>query len=322
MTTSLELSQSESAVPSILTAPRAVIETDDHTQITILDYFDVIAPSPDNSVKGHLMKGVLKTLGKKRRISLEIHRMPISRYYGEMQEDGKEEKKPDLMASILRRSPSTRDAFNGGAYVKKAFIRISKRASKSGISGIPSKGAKISKSSHDLDNDGITSLQDESSVGSFATNTSDHSLIDFPAANTNNNPRLSVIYESQTGTSDTNNEVEQSLGRGEKWITKYKVPLAEADIEELDENRVTLSLYDSAQKRKLYFDSSFDAEEFRDLFTQNKTMDEDYSMANFREATAGLNIDDDAIDQKIDFLIDIVGAEKISVAGEIKCFMC
>ena len=39
-------------------------------------------------------------------------------------------------------------------------------------------------------------------------------------------------------------------------------------------------------------------------------------MENLKKATEGLVIEDDEMDEKINFLIDIVGAEKLAVSGE------
>jgi hypothetical protein len=116
--------------------------------IQILHYWDIIAPSPNNTAKGKLMKGVFKALGKKRRVSLELHRIPLSKIdEDEKDENGiaianaakNEKKKEDnnhMRLTGLKKS--ARNLFgleddsdvDKKGYIEKAFLRISKRTVK------------------------------------------------------------------------------------------------------------------------------------------------------------------------------------------------
>jgi len=288
----LELGRALSLIPG-LGSPKNVTE-----ERKIIQYWDVVAPAPKDTLKGQLMKGKLKNIGKKRRLSLEIHRIPL--HVGSLRAD----KGP---STVKANSKST-------VFVEKAFLRISKRKIIS--NNLTARSIGSISDQHD---------DDANSIDTYSVTASGNETVTF-SQGSNNAKRLNTIPESEaTNAVDEDRHLVAgdmpSLPEGEKWVTKYKVPLDDMKIEDAaNGNEITLTL--SNHTRKVYFNQAEDAQEFERRFNETKVEAEKRTMADFKNVTQGLDIshDEDAMNENVDFLIDIVGAEKLPVAGECSCF--
>lgn len=328
-------------------------------------------------MKGHLAKGVFKTMGKRRRISLEVHRIPIPKIPSgldivESDSEEEEEKGGDG-------DDDYDDGYGGhhgqGSFVEKTCLRLSKK-----ISGHKEKVPKMGKSSSSVMMSGSASdsnhgahssssvlvVDDDDDVSSVATfdAADNNSIFEFPEdsqydihdvfttplAAVDENISESQQQQSQPNTANGQKAVEfrfeadtlpeqlhnnhnynrQQLGfstviHKEKWQTKYKFDVSDLKIIKVNKNKVTLqikSFYTGNSKserndeRTIHFNSATEASDFSDKLEKSKRTDSLCKTRNYEKAVRGLNITNQDVDVKIDFLIEIVGAEKLVVSGE------
>jgi hypothetical protein len=320
----------------------------DQTVVTIQSYWDVVAPAPKNSVKGQIVKGMFKNIGKKRRISLEIHHIPVAT----VKKIDRTDSKQCLRATI-----------SGGSFVEKVFVRISKRkkyhAATSprhdsvSISSEANKSKSVEKNEeYDLritNNGGgfdIDDDDDDSSIGSGMSgiSSSNQTVISFPDDLHPMTSPLSAIRETDVAEEQEIEPMEQgrehrqglasSIANKEKWVTKYKIDVTKLSIQKTESNKVTLHLHNShdqtsgntvnlptTQQRTIHFYSTEQANDFCNELVALKKKEKEATARNMERATSGLDIGSKDIDDKLEFLIEIVGAQNLAIAGAYCIFL-
>ncbi len=372
------------------------LENEQHEQ-TIIDfqsYWDVVAPAPNTSVKGQFVKGVFKTMGKQRRISLEVHKIPIPKIPSgldiESDSSDDDEEEEDLGGG-----------FGGdydGSFVEKAYVRLSKRKmirqqqQKQQHVGKKSKNIHPNSSSGDGGSSSVAMGSVHSDDASSIFTSDDHkSIIEFPPEEADFDPLLessplsiveedgySPIQDANSDADDNDDDDNTNIpppkraefhfdsdtfrakhnGGGtrrthafsskkrthqtEKWYTKYKFEVANIHIVKINNNAVTLHLLNPNitrqnsnhnnnnnsqsnhhhshkvtynEEREIMFNSSLEAKDFCDKLETLKQKDQECRSRNYVKAVKGLDIEEEDMDKNIDFLIEIVGAEKLVVSG-------
>jgi hypothetical protein len=249
----------------------------------------------------------VKKNGKKRRITIEMHRIPIT-----------DSNTPDVIDSVKSAQSAAADS---AKCHENVFLRIRKQPSLfNSIKKSPSKVKRGSTIFGRLDED------------STVTSVSIMSQLHVPS-----------VYESESVTDSQGTAIDnrRSLRQSnQEWISRYLVGLRQVEIKQVANKRVTLNIKSTAnqapQENHFLFHDIQQAQDFSDAIQQQQILQLSREREQLKLAFQAANIDLDRevkscnlnlaagatddekicafLDQQLTFLIEIVGCQNLIVA--------
>ena len=290
------------------------------SSIQTIQYYEVLAPAPQNTFKGTLVGGVFATR-KCRRVSIELHRFS-NHHSGEPESHAEQ-----CFIRLLKRNKST---------LKKSFAARNKRLD-SGLEEHKRAQQPMALSEHeeeDSDNESQSTATVAHSTSNalpsprrriedVMVNASFHHLdpidvhgkpLTLPAS-----PHLAPLEEGRVLTTERVPLVTATSMNSAPptWKTQYKIPLSEFHVMQIKEDSLTISFTcgSKRQTRVFVFSSAEEAQAFgRKIVSQGRSMKQSQE-EHLKRMLEGVNFNMDLTlfkEKPLEFLVEVVGAENLA----------